>query len=128
MNRLTKRINGRLTLTKEFPTLADTLDCVAERLELMEEENASLREEFERVKQERDEDDAIMGGLQLQARNAADRLDRDDSKLRSMLENVSGCGQILKDALHPEAISLLRMIEQGELVPAAAGGTADGAS
>jgi hypothetical protein len=71
---------------------------------------------------------AVAEGIRLQARNAADRLDRDDSQLRAMLENCSGCGQILMDALHSEAISLLRMIENGELVLAAAGGAADNQS
>jgi hypothetical protein len=44
MERLTKRINGKLTLTKQFPSITDTLDIVANRLELYEDTSLSPEE------------------------------------------------------------------------------------
>ena len=71
---------------------------------------------------------AVVDGIQLQAKNAADRLSRDDELMSMMFENCGGCGHIIMATLlHSEEIRLLRMIENGELVLATAGGAADGA-
>ena len=37
MERLTERINGKLTLKKQFSTIQDTLDIITSRLELYED-------------------------------------------------------------------------------------------
>lgn len=37
MDRITERINGKLTLKKQFPTIQDTLNIIVSRLELYED-------------------------------------------------------------------------------------------
>lgn len=37
MERITKRVNGKLTLKKQFPTMQDTLSVIVNRLELYED-------------------------------------------------------------------------------------------
>ena len=41
MERLTKRIDGKLVLKKKFPSLNDTIDILASRLELYEDTGLS---------------------------------------------------------------------------------------
>ena len=43
MERLTERVNGKLMLKKKFPSLGHTIEILAERLELYEDEEEEMR-------------------------------------------------------------------------------------
>ena len=49
MERLTERVNGKLMLKKQFPTVQDTLYILASRLELYEDLGYSIEEIEERL-------------------------------------------------------------------------------